>query len=306
MAYTLEQVKAGIKHQTPFNQGTEGGVYRLGINLVVKVRKGVNHGGFIEKDPLAETKREITHRAINLIMDELPFMPSDWKVRPITIYQSFVDGEQSISIMPCAAGTQLSKLWLFDSHHKVPNLEPGILEYGIVPDHRDNILCDFSIRQITILELIGGIFPEILRKIEKLNPMKRDEVLKDIARIYLLGGVCSYPTIQVHNLSGFADERFSWVLGRRVFELDQTLNRDTSLYDQGHELDWRNDVGMTKEELARVRTIFGDQFVPVPFDWNEGKNLENYGIDPGIFHRFRLNVDGLKPEIDELKKQIVE
>jgi hypothetical protein len=63
---------------------------------------------------------------------------------------------------------------------------------------------------------------------------------------------------------------------------------------------------MTKEELARVRTIFGDQFVPVPFDWNEGKNLENYGIDPGIFHRFRLNVDGLKPEIDELKKQIVE
>ncbi len=153
--------------------------------------------------------------------------------------------------------------------------------------------------KITIIE-IWALHPEIFKKLEQVELEKRTPFMEDIARTYLLGCFLGYPSIQSWNAEGLSNERFSWILGQRVYERDPTLSDKTGYSDRFDQPQWLHDVGMTRQEIVRARSVFGEQFVPAPLDLDNGKNLSTYGIDPSIFHEFRVFVDKLHPEIKEL------
>jgi hypothetical protein len=51
-------------------------------------------------------------------------------------------------------------------------------------------------------------------------------------------------------------------------------------------------------EAAQRR--FGKQFTPEPFDWDEGSNIDVYGIDPELYSCFREAVERVRPEVQPI------
>lgn len=318
--YTLENVKVDIQGKQHFNHGGEGEVYRLSDGSVAKIRHRVGGGYNQVKDNLAEVKRYNIHSAVNSAIRHVPLKfrtqnGLDRTARLVDVKAAFVDTNDSVSVMEYVNGRSL------DSISYVPGVYEAFQHYGIeLDDHGENILTMFfdfgATPDYIVLETLGSISPEILKMLEKISEHERLKILEHIARVELLGATSNYPTVHremtIEGDFGFY-QPCTWrdveiifrhirkTGERRLDRILQSLSEDDLQHLSGGGKDeYAFEFGL--RALYQARDVFGGQFNPEQFDWKEGKTLQNYGIDPHIFHQFRLQTDRLKPEVDELKR----
>lgn len=329
MGFTLDKIMKLIKGKKPFGSGKEGEVYKLTDGLVVKVRNRDASSVYQPENNLSEFERAAIHSAVNLLEKKIPIInecnENKPRARLLDVKAAFVHGKKSISVSEYVAGIDGSHRW-FDSEE----LFNAFRLYGAVLDnyvgHNTKITTynnkkNIRAYDVIVLETIGLMCPEILKTLEKVEKEDRKPVLEHVARAHLLDATSLYPTPEEMMVVPY----IMFPLGCTWRDLDILYpymdKIDKARKKKGGDGIWLPDIVPRREyeklstvgrgcegiDYARwaigfARETFGEQFIPQRFDWEEGKTLENYSIDSGIFHEFRLYVDKLKPEIAEIKR----
>ncbi len=293
MEYTLEEVINEIERKKPFNEGKEGKIYELDSSLVAKLSEGIYNRGII-MDSLKERKREAIHNAVNNALDNSKNQEK-YEIRLVPILKSFIYGQKSISVMPKIRGSKNRLL----TDNLIDKIERTMNCFGVSLDNYPDDIFYCRSGEIIVLETDGFLSPEILKSIESVELTARDKILENVAVTHLLGATSIYPTLGYDEKASY----FNWEIFEELYPTLSKIDFDLSkTFDVGV-----NFVGVStycfegRKMLRKARDHFGPQFIPNKFDWNNGNNLENYGINQEIFHQFRLQVDTSKPEIIELK-----
>lgn len=333
IGYSLKTLKKKIKGKEPFGSGFEGDVYHLDDGLVVKFRKWRGAGDNQFGDNLAEFQRQAVHDTVNTLangrikwtfIDDRPgYGLGVTKERNLTsklidILACFVDGKQSASIMPYVHGG------ILDCDVEIKGMFDAYKRYGVAGDLKGtNVLyqrlSDFWIESVDylLLETWGVLHPDIFKSIEKIEPKNKTDVLTHLARAYLYGATVVYPTPHEEMAGmGFMVYRpINWhdvALVSKANEhneitytnLEECLGTARKKLSE-EEVNQMSRCGLSSYEwgvmgipaLMEARKLFGPQFIPIPFDWDGGSNLDIYGINPTLYNEFKQAVDRVRPEV---------
>jgi len=324
--YSLADLKKAVKGKEPFGRGMEGRVYHLDDDLVIKLRNGRGAGYNQFQDNLAEHQRQAIHDTINTlannkitwdIFNSFSRRKETLTSRLIDILRPFVDGQKSASIMAYYPNRTLN----YDA--KVKGIFDAYKKHGVTGDfHGDNVMFGSRIDEVDylVLETCGDLHPDIFKSIERIKPENKDKVLEHLAKAHLFGGTSSYPTPN-EEMAGMSfgvycpidwhDIALVSKANRHKPITYQNLKESLSIARKKlspQEIKEVSKCGLSCYEwevmgipgLVEAKGLFGEQFIPMKFDWDEGSNLEVYGINPTLFNEFRLTVDKIKPEIEPI------
>ncbi len=336
MKYILQEVKKAIDGTEPIGSGMEGKVYRAEFDKdcawepghAVKVRdyvwKGRNVGQAI--DNRGEFFRHAMHSAVNAASNGKVKWNGNKSAYLVDILQCYIDGNRSISLMPHERGARMISM-----RPDANGMFQEFQKYGVCVDlNEDNVLervCYTGCGgppdlEFAVLEVVGGLHPEMLKTLGTKDPKTRRDAMEHVARAHLFGVTMDCPTSTQGMIapfeSAFANRWYdmkwpeimmiSEATGHKRVTKDnkedifreylRIMNIDSFGYSSMFE-EWCT-TGFSA--ILEARSFFGEQFVPVPFDWEDGTTLENYGIDPETFHEFRMEIDRQRPYVDSVNE----
>ncbi len=264
-------------------------------------------------DLLVSRGRRAVHETFNaLAQDEcvtpvLSFSGLKWiggaSIRTVSIMQASARADNTYEL----DRTELASYgWMPALQGRVLSAFPaGLIEkvrdLGFLPDFlgRKNLILERSegTRQLLVLEFMGGIHMEALRKLEQLSatPDMTERcagALYHLACAYHLGVISAYPTAPRAGVFTSSD----YMPGPDTGKFWRDMNTDYQRAGQHCEAlsKWQ------LEELERCRKIFSPTFQPHPFDFVSGSTNANYGISEGVFGALRAKIEQLAPAFQRI------
>lgn len=334
--------QARVSDEEPrYRSGEEGTVFFFPEGKAVKFCKGVQtlYGEMlcILVDNLTEIKRKYKHDMHNALTDVQPITMDGSTVRFVDVQEAYIHGKESISVMEFV----IAKLFPQTPGPTVEDIRDKLRVTGVVLDAKDDNVIVSRTGDIVVLEMRGGVSPDILKAVAEIDAgEQRDRILECLANVHLLDETMSYPHISsrivreapernglmsltfIPALLQWSDIQRMWPLFEQKGWLDGDAPEDGEFqrwlqtdmlvtgkrfsegaYDVDTHL--KNSLWRAVLHFAReLRERFGQNFSAELFDWSDDSTtVETYGVDEGVFHRFRQFVSQNKEEVDEIRKR---
>jgi hypothetical protein len=142
----------------------------------------------------------------------------------------------------------------------------------------DELLEVLNLGKHYLTETSGRVHPEALKQVQRLVPIEQKEALRRIAVAYVLGATSEVPTKteEMHQF-GLLKKELSW-------EMIMRGSQDPR----------------ARSILLGAMNRFSPEFITEPFDWEEGCNINNYGISQRVYSQLQLNIIQQKSQLEKI------